>query len=63
MNENKVSFKDKQEHYKDRPARTTVQIIDGCRYTVHSHFIGDKDLDEVMNKLALEAAMKDSLSA
>ena len=63
MNENKISLKDKQEHYKNCPEKTTVQIIDGCRYTVHSHFIGDKDLDEVMNKLALEAAMKDSLSA
>ena len=63
MNNKKVSFKDKQEHYKDCPERTTVQIIDGCRYTVHSHFVGDKDLDEVMSKLAFEAAMRESLSA
>ena len=63
MNNKKVSFKDKQEQYKDSPERTTVQIIDRCRYTVHSHFVGDKDLDEVMNKLAFEAAMRESLSA
>ena len=63
MNNKRVSFKDKQEQYKDCPERTTVQIIDGCRYTVHSHFVGDKDFDEVMNKLAFEAAMRESLSA
>ena len=63
MNNKKVSFKDKQEQYKDCPERMTVQFIDGCRYTVHSHFVGDKDLDEVMSKLAFEAAMRDSLSA
>ena len=32
-------------------------------HTVHSHFVGDKDFDEVMNKLAFEAAMRESLSA
>lgn len=64
MNNNrKVSFKDKQEQYKNSPERTTVQVIDGCRYIVHSHFVGDKDLDEVMNKLAFEAAMRESLTA
>ncbi len=64
MNNNrKVSFKDKQEQYKYSPERTTVQVIDGCRYIVHSHFVGDKDLDEVMNKLAFEAAMRESLTA
>ena len=62
-NNRKVSFKDKQEQYKNSPERTTVQVIDGCRYIVHSHFVGDKDLDEVMNKLAFEAAMRESLTA
>ncbi|HEZ7987205.1 MAG TPA: hypothetical protein RWO09_09800 [Ruminococcus sp.] len=64
MNNNrKVSFKDKQEQYKNSPERTTVQVIDGCCYIVHSHFVGDKDLDEVMNKLAFETAMRESLTA
>ena len=62
-NNRKVSFKDKQEQYKNGSERTTVQVIDGCRYIVHSHFVGDKDLDEVMNKLAFEAAMRESLTA
>ena len=54
---------DKQEQYKNCPTRTRVQEIDGCRYNVHSHFIGDKDLDEIMNKLAFEAAMRESIPA
>lgn len=62
-NNRKVSFKDKKEQYKNSPERTTVQVIDGCRYIVHSHFVGDKDLDEIMNKLAFEAAMRESLTA
>ena len=63
MNNNKKSIKEKQEQYKDCPTRTRVQEIDGCRYNVHSHFIGDKDLDEIMNKLAFEAAMRESIPA
>ena len=63
MNNNKKSIKEKQEQYKDCPTRTRVQEIDSCRYNVHSHFIGDKDLDEIMNKLAFEAAMRESIPA
>ncbi len=60
---NKMSIRDKQEQYKDCPERTPIQVINGCRYIVHSHFAGDKDLDEVMNKLAYEAAMRETLTA
>lgn len=52
-----------QEQYKDCPTRTTVQVIDGCRYVVHSHFIGEKDLDEVMNRLAVDAALNETETA
>ena len=53
-----VNAKTRQEQYKDCPTRTTVQVIDGCRYIVHSHFVGEKDLDEVMNRLAVDAALE-----
>ena len=53
-----VNAKTKQEQFQDCPTRTTVQVIDGCRYIVHSHFIGEKDLDEVMNRLAVDAALE-----
>ena len=53
----------KQEQYKNCPTRTTVQVIDGCRYIVHSHFVGEKDLDEVMNRLAVDAALNETETA
>ena len=58
-----VNAKTKQEQFQDCPTRTTVQVIDGCRYIVHSHFIGEKDLDEVMNRLAVDAALNESETA
>lgn len=47
------------EQYKDCPERISVYEIGGCRYTVHSHFVGNKNLDEVMERLAFEAAMNE----
>jgi uncharacterized protein YlzI (FlbEa/FlbD family) len=58
-----VNAKTKQEQFQDCPTRTTVQVIDGCRYIVHSHFVGEKDLDEVMNRLAVDAALNESETA
>ena len=58
-----MNARTKLEQYKDFPTRTTVQVIDGCRYIVHSYFIGEKDLDEVMNRLAVEAAMEETETA
>ena len=52
------------EQYKDCPERISIYEIGGCRYTVHSHFVGDKNLDDVMEQLAFEAAMnKEDITA
>ena len=48
------------EKYKDCPQRTFVQEVDGRTYRVHSHFIGDKDLDEIISRLAFEQALRDN---
>ena len=58
-----VNKNNRLEQFKDCPTRTTVQVIDGCRYIVHSHFVGEKDLDEVMNRLAVDAALNESETA
>ena len=55
-----VNKNNRLEQFQDCPTRTTVQVIDGCRYIVHSHFVGEKDLDEVMNRLAVDAALNES---
>lgn len=54
-----VNIKKKEEQFRNCPKRTTTQKIDGCKYVVHSHFVGDKDLDEVMNRLSFESALKE----
>ena len=45
------------EQYKDCPERISIYEIGDCKYTVHSHFVGDKNLNEVMERLAFETAM------
>jgi len=52
----KNNIKKREEQLKDFPQKTTTQEIDGCKYIVHSHFVGEKDLDEVMKNIALETA-------
>lgn len=56
----KRTMEEMNEQYKDCPVKTTVQEIDGRKYIVHSHFVGTKDLDEVIGRLALDHALNDS---
>lgn len=48
------------EQYKDCPMRTAEYEVDGKKYIVHSHFVGTKDLDEVIGRIAFDLAMNDS---
>jgi hypothetical protein len=57
----KNNIKKREEQLKDFPQKTTTQEIDGCKYIVHSHFVGEKDLDEVMKNIAFETALNSSL--
>ena len=34
------------EQYKDCPVQVNTYEVDGRRYRVHSHFIGDKDIKD-----------------
>ena len=36
------------ELYKDRPTQTNTYEVEGVRHTVISHFIGDRDINDVM---------------
>lgn len=45
------------EQHKDCPERISIYEIGRCKYTVHSHFVGDKNLDDVMEQFAFESAM------
>ena len=44
------------ERYKDKPTSKAVYEVDGQRYAVTSHFVGEKDLDKVLYELAFKRA-------
>ena len=50
------------EKYKDCPTRTNEYTIEGKKYIVKSHFVGSKNLNEVLYRLAFAKALKESLS-
>ena len=50
------------EKYKDFPERVFEYVIDGKKYIVHSRFVGEKHIDEVIGRLAFERAMKEALA-
>ena len=50
------------EKYKDFPERVSEYKIDGKKYIVHSRFVGEKNIDEVIGRLAFERAVKETLA-
>ena len=50
------------ERYKESPVRTNEYEIDGKKFTVHSHFIGSKDIDKVISEIAFNRALTESLN-
>ena len=50
------------EKYKDFPERVSEYKIDGKKYIVHSRFVGEKNIDEVIGRLAFERAIKETLA-
>ena len=50
------------EKYKDYPERISEFVIDGKKYIVHSRFVGEKHIDEVIGRLAFERAVKETLA-
>lgn len=50
------------EQYKDCPVQINNYVVDGRTYRVHSHFVGDKDINDVMYRYAEDRAMSEMLS-
>jgi len=50
------------EKYKDFPERVSEYEIDGKKFIVHSRFVGEKNIDEVIGRLAFERALKETLA-
>lgn len=49
------------EEYRDCPVRTSEYAIDGKKYIVKSHFVGEKSLDDTLYRIAFQKAMGEVL--
>lgn len=56
-----ANAKELNEKYKDCPTQKTEIEIEGRKYIVISHFVGDKDLDNVVYQNAYNQAMDEVL--
>ena len=55
------TMQEMNEQYKDCPIQIKTYEVDGRLYRVHSHFIGDKDINDVMYRYAENRAMSEML--
>ncbi len=59
----KLTMFEMNEKYADCPVTVSEYEIDGKKYVVHSHFIGEKDIDTVIRNIAFHRAMDETLNA
>ena len=55
------TMQEMNEQYKDCPVQVNEYQIDGTIYKVVSHFVGDKDINDVMYQYAENKAMSEML--
>lgn len=58
-----MSLSELNEKFGGYPVETKEYEIDGKKYTVHSHFVGAKNIDNVLNTIALNRAIRETLAA
>lgn len=59
---NKMTMFELNKKYSACPTRTNEYEIDGKKYVVHSHFVGNKDIDKVISEIAFNKAMAETLN-
>ena len=60
---NNRTMQEMNEQYKEYPIQINTYEVDGRLYRVHSHFIGDKDINDVMYRYAEDRAMSEMLGS
>ena len=55
------TMQEMNEQYKDCPVQVNEYEVGGRHYRVHSHFIGDKDINDVIYRYAEDKAMSEML--
>ena len=56
------TMQEMNEQYKDCPVQVNTYEVDGRVYRLHSHFVGDKDINDVMYRYAETRAMSEMLT-
>ena len=56
------TMQEMNEQYKDCPVQINTYEVDGRTYRVHSHFIGERDINDVMYRYAEDRALSEMLS-
>ena len=54
-----LTLEEMRDQYKDNATIASVYEIGGVKYTVVSHYVGEKDIDDVILKLAESSAYAD----
>lgn len=59
----KTNAKELNEQYRDCPTQEHEFEIEGRKYIIVSHYVGEKDLDEVVYRNAYDRAMSELVRA
>ena len=59
----KTNSKELNEQYRDCPTQEQEYEIEGRKYIIVSHYVGEKDLDEVVYRNAYDRAMSELVRA
>ena len=59
---NKLTLFDLNKKYSDCHVTVREYEIDGKKYIVHSHFVGNKDIDKVISEIAFNKAISETLN-
>ena len=54
---NNRTMQELDEQYKNAREHTAVYEVDGVTYTVHSFYVGNKNINEVMERLTMQYAL------
>jgi len=54
----KETLAEKVERYKDKPADTANYEVEGQKFIVTAHFVGEKNLDKVIYNYAFQRALE-----
>ena len=49
-----TTLQELRERFADKPSKTSVYTVEGIAYTVVSHYAGEKDVDAVIRKKAIQ---------